>query len=104
MLQDALWARESWLAEEGNEDVATRFLRASFRGWIYCRDNPDDCVQYSIDRGSLWGQGHLRWMMNEINDLVWPSPDGIGVLDADSWTQTVETATAGRHPDRGAAG
>ena len=22
MLQDALWARESWLAEEGNEDVA----------------------------------------------------------------------------------
>jgi len=30
MLQDSLWARESWLAEEGNEDVATRFLRASF--------------------------------------------------------------------------
>ncbi len=38
MLQDSLWARQSWLAEEGNEDVATRFLRASFKGWIYCRD------------------------------------------------------------------
>ena len=33
-----------------------RFLQASFRGWIYCRDNPDDCVQYSIDRGSIWGR------------------------------------------------
>jgi NitT/TauT family transport system substrate-binding protein len=106
MLQDSLWARESWLAEEGNEDVATRFLRASFKGWIYCRDHPDDCVQYSIDRGSLWGQGHLRWMMNEINSLVWPAPDGIGVLDVDSWNQTVETATEGgvltAAPDDGA--
>ncbi|MGH2379840.1 MAG: ABC transporter substrate-binding protein, partial [Candidatus Limnocylindria bacterium] len=36
MLQDALFARAEWLAEEGNEDIATRFLRASFRGWIYC--------------------------------------------------------------------
>ena len=52
MLQDALFARAAWLAEEGNEDIATRFLRASFQGWIYCRDNPDDCVQYSVDAGS----------------------------------------------------
>jgi NitT/TauT family transport system substrate-binding protein len=95
MLQDALWARESWLAEEGNEDIAVRFLRASFRGWIYCRENPDDCVQYSLDQGSLWGQGHLAWMMNEINSLVWPSPDGIGVLDTAAWDQSVEVATAG---------
>ena len=95
MLQDALWARESWLAEEGNEDVAIRFLRASFRGWIYCRENPDDCVQYSLDQGSLWGQGHLSWMMNEVNALVWPSPDGIGVLDEEALAQTIETALAG---------
>ena len=29
-------------------------------------------------------------MMNEINALIWPSPDGIGILDADLWQQTVE--------------
>ena len=56
MLQDALWARASWLAEDGNEDVATRFLRASFKGWIYCRENPDDCVQYALDHGSQSGR------------------------------------------------
>jgi len=95
MLQDALWARAAWLAEPGNEDVATRFLRASFKGWIYCRDNPDDCVQYALDHGSVWGKGHLTWMMNEVNALLWPSPDGIGALDADAWAQTIETATAG---------
>jgi NitT/TauT family transport system substrate-binding protein len=95
MLQDALWARQSWLEQPGNEGVATRFLRASFKGWIYCRDHPDDCVQYAIERDSLWGAGHLRWMMNEINKLVWPAPDGIGILDVDAWNQTVQTATEG---------
>ena len=38
MLQDALFARASWLAEAGNEDIATSFLKASFQGWMYCRD------------------------------------------------------------------
>ncbi len=94
MLQDGLWARQSWLDEGNNTEVAQRFLEASFRGWMYCRDNPDDCVQYSIDRGSIWGKGHLTWMMNEINKLVWPAPDGIGALDQDVLAQTIETATA----------
>ena len=50
MLQDALFARKAWLDQEGNEDVATRFLEASFRGWIFCRDNPDKCIEYTVDR------------------------------------------------------
>ena len=37
MLQDALFVRESWLKEEGNRDIAVRFVRASLKGWIYCR-------------------------------------------------------------------
>jgi NitT/TauT family transport system substrate-binding protein len=92
MLQDALFARADWLAQEGNEDVAVRFLRASFKGWIYCRDNPDDCVQYVTDAGSTLGAGHQAWMMNEVNALIWPSADGIGTMSEDLWNQTVETA------------
>jgi NitT/TauT family transport system substrate-binding protein len=92
MLQDALFARTDWLAEEGNEDVATRFLRASFKGWIHCRDNPDECIQFVVDAGSTLGAGHQAWMMNEINALIWPSPDGIGFLSQEAWGQTVETA------------
>ena len=96
MLQDALWARAAWLAQAGNADTATKFLRASFKGWIYCRDHPGDCVQYALDHGSQWGKGHLTWMMNEVNSLIWPSPNGIGVLDVASWNRTVDTATAGQ--------
>ena len=94
MLQDALFARASWLAEAGNEDIATRFLKASFQGWIYCRANPADCVQYTVNAGSTLGAGHQAWMMNEINPLVWPSPNGIGSLDPAEWQQTVDVALA----------
>jgi NitT/TauT family transport system substrate-binding protein len=92
MLQDALFARASWLAEAGNEDIATRFLKASFQGWIYCRTNPADCIQYTVNAGSTLGTGHQTWMMNEINALVWPSPNGIGMLDAAAWQQTVDVS------------
>ncbi len=92
MLQDALYARASWLAEAGNEDVATRFLKASFQGWIYCRTNPADCITYKVNAGSTLGTGHQTWMMNEINALVWPAPNGIGIMDAAQWQQTVDVS------------
>jgi NitT/TauT family transport system substrate-binding protein len=94
MLQDNVIARRSWLAEEtngvSNEQIATCFLRASFKGWMYCRDNAEECVQITLDQGTILGEGHQRWQMNEINALIWPSPDGIGVLDLDLWQQTVD--------------
>ena len=92
MLQDAIFVRKAWLEEGSNRDVAVRFLRASFKGWIYCRENPDDCIQYTVDAGSQLGAGHQRWMMNEINPLIWPSPLGIGVMDPVFWGQTVRVA------------
>jgi NitT/TauT family transport system substrate-binding protein len=90
MLQDAVHARASWLAEEGNEDIAVRFLAGVFKGWAHCRDNPDDCVQYTVDAGSTLGLGHQNWMMNEINALIWPSPDGIGAMPTETWDTTVQ--------------
>ncbi len=99
MLQDAIFSRAAWLAEPGSEDIAVKFLRASFKGWMFCRDNADKCIQYTVDAGSTLPAGHQAWMMNEINPLIWPSPDGIGKMPVDTWTQTVSIAkTAGIIP------
>jgi NitT/TauT family transport system substrate-binding protein len=96
MLQDAIFVRKAWLDEGTNRDVAVRFLRASFKGWIYCRDHQDDCIQYTVDAGSQLGAGHQRWMMNEILALIFPSPEGIGMMDPVFWQQTVKISkTAG---------
>jgi NitT/TauT family transport system substrate-binding protein len=93
MLQDHIFARESWLAEEGNEEIAVRFLRASFKGWIFCRDNLDECVNIVLDNGPTLGEGHMRWQLNEVNDLIWPSPQGIGMMDETQYQQTVDIST-----------
>jgi NitT/TauT family transport system substrate-binding protein len=91
-LEDGIFVREDWIAEEANRDIATRFLKASFKGWIYCRDNPDDCVQYVLDEGPTLGEGHQRWMMNEINKLIWPNAGGIGVMNTADYATTAQIA------------
>jgi len=96
MLQDALFVREAWLKQPGNRDIAVRFVRASLKGWIYCRDNPADCVQATTESGSQLGAGHQAWMMNEVNALVWPSPEGVGMMDPIAWNQTVQVAKGGK--------
>lgn len=90
MLQDHIFVRESWLSEDGNEAIAEAFLRATFKGWVYCRDNFDACVQIVLDNGSTLGEGHMRWQLNEINALIWPSPQGIGVMDNGLYQQTLD--------------
>jgi NitT/TauT family transport system substrate-binding protein len=95
-LEDGIFVREDWIGEEGNQDIAKRFLKASFRGWVYCRDNPDECVNIVLENGPTLGEGHQRWMMNEINKLIWPAPQGIGVMEPESWNITKEIALEGK--------
>jgi NitT/TauT family transport system substrate-binding protein len=94
MLQDAVWVNADWIAEEGNEDIAVRFLTASFQGWIHCLDNFDECVEIVLDNGSTLGQSHQEWQLNEILGLIFPATNGIAVMNTDLWAQTVDVATS----------
>jgi NitT/TauT family transport system substrate-binding protein len=46
---------------------------------------------------SCWitGESHQTWQLNEINKLIWPSPEGIGIMDPELWEQTVSVALEG---------
>ena len=94
MLQDAVWVNADWIEEDGNEDIAERFLTASFQGWIHCLDNFDECVSVVLDNGSTLGQSHQEWQLNEILALIFPASNGIGVMNDELWDQTVDVATA----------
>jgi NitT/TauT family transport system substrate-binding protein len=95
-LEDGVFARGDWIADEDNKDIAKRFLKASFRGWVYCRDNPEDCLRIVLDNGPTLGEGHQRWQLNEINALIWPAPKGIGIMDPESFDITNEIAVSGK--------
>ena len=91
-LQDAVLARSAWLTATGNSDVAAGFLRAVVKGWVYCRDHQEDCVQFVVQAGTNLGTTHQRWMLNEVNALIWPASDGIGNVDAVQWQRTIDVS------------
>jgi len=93
MYQDAIWALQERLSDSAYQDQTQRFVTASLKGWIYCRDNAQECADIITANGSMLGASHQLWMMNEVNKLVWPSPAGVGVTDPALWDQTVAVAT-----------
>lgn len=93
MLQDAIWASGERLSDPAYEDQTTRFIAASIEGWAWCRDNQDACVDVVLDSGTTLGRSHQAWQLNEVNALIWPSPNGAGVMDLALWSQTVDIAT-----------
>jgi NitT/TauT family transport system substrate-binding protein len=79
MLEDNVFTTAKWLTSSAaNQATAQKFLRASFQGWIYCRDHVTDCTDIVLKNGTALGHGHQLWQMNEINKLVWPNAFGIG--------------------------
>jgi NitT/TauT family transport system substrate-binding protein len=100
MLQDAIWASTERLEDEAYRDTATKLVAASLKGWIFCRDNPQDCADIVVARGSQLGASHQLWQMNEINKLIWPSPAaGIGSMDKALYDQTVEVALSAKNAE-----
>lgn len=94
MLEDLIFAKADWLAEAGNSEIAIKFLRASFRGWIAARETPAEVVNFVLAEpaGVTLGLGHQTWQMNEVNKLIWPSPDGIGLTSKDAFDTTAQIA------------
>ncbi len=78
--EDAIFTSESQLSTQRGQDVAERFLRATFRGFLYCRTNPQECVDFTLKYAPGANRDAQSWMMNEVNRLIWPSKDGIGML------------------------
>ncbi|HEU4421034.1 MAG TPA: ABC transporter substrate-binding protein [Pilimelia sp.] len=100
MLQDAIWANSEKLAgDPAYQDTAVRFLTGSLKGWIFCRDNPEECRNMVVAKGSKLGASHQLWQANETNKLIWPSPNGIGVLDEAAWQRTVDLSMNTKNQD-----
>jgi NitT/TauT family transport system substrate-binding protein len=99
MLQDAIWANTTKLKDPAFQDTTVKFLTASYEGWIYCAKNPTDCRDMVVKAGSKLGASHQLWQTNEVNKLIWPSPQGIGMVDKAAWDRTVNIAEHTKNAD-----
>lgn len=98
MLQDAIWANAERLeSDEEYQETAVAFLKAVIRGFVYARDFPEETAEIVVGVGSQLGLSHQLWQTNEVNKLIWPSPDGIGVIDGGAWEQTVSVARTAKN-------
>lgn len=94
MLQDAIWADADRLADDpAYAKTTVAFLKASLKGWMFARDNPQKAADIVTAAGSTLGTSHQLWMTNEVNKLIWPSASGgIGMIDKAAWDATVDMA------------
>jgi NitT/TauT family transport system substrate-binding protein len=92
MLEDGIFTTGSWIKSKQHQAIAKKFLAASFKGWIYCRDHWRDCVNIVLSKGTALPRGHQTWQMNEINALIWPDKLGIGMMNPADYKRTAQIA------------
>jgi NitT/TauT family transport system substrate-binding protein len=92
MLQDGIFVRGDWIKDKKNQATAVKFLEATFKGWIYCRDHYKECVNIVLANGPALPRGHQTWQMNEVNALIWPNKLGIGIMDPAEYKKTANIA------------
>ena len=92
MLEDNIFATQKYLSDSSHSATITAFLKASFQGWIYCRDHVSDCTNIVLKNGTALGHGHQLWEMNEINKLAWPNPSGVGLVPTSALNATAKIA------------
>jgi NitT/TauT family transport system substrate-binding protein len=90
MLQDGIFVRGDWIKNKANQALAVKFLEATFKGWIYCRDHYKQCTNIVVSQGTALPKGHQLWQMNEINALIWPNKLGIGVMNPADYAKTAK--------------
>lgn len=99
MLQDAIWANTTKLKNPAFQATTVKFLTASYEGWIYCGSHPQECRDMVVQAGSKLGASHQLWQTNEANKLIWPSPQGIGMVDKAAWDRTIRVASQTKNAD-----
>ncbi len=57
---------------------------------------PAECVDIVIKSDAALPKGHQTWQLNEVNGIIWPSPNGIGITDSAAFDRTVQVALDGK--------
>jgi hypothetical protein len=51
MLEDGIFVRGDWIKSKSHQALSKKFVAASLKGWIWCRDHLRDCVKIVLANG-----------------------------------------------------
>ena len=71
-LEDGLYVLEDRLQDPEFVDTMARFVKASMKGWMWAKDNPEDAAMIVLDNDATGAQTekHQTRMMGEIAKLL----------------------------------
>ncbi len=100
MLQDAIWANTDQAEGPGVPGHDGQVPDRELRGLDLLRGaRRPSAATWSCKAGSKLGASHQLWQTNEVNKLIWPSPQGIGMVDTAAWNRTVTIAENTKNAD-----
>eukprot|EP01089_Gocevia_fonbrunei_P022212 TRINITY_DN8896_c0_g2_i3.p1 TRINITY_DN8896_c0_g2~~TRINITY_DN8896_c0_g2_i3.p1 ORF type:complete len:405 (-),score=76.97 TRINITY_DN8896_c0_g2_i3:61-1275(-) len=78
MLKDGIIVKKSWFTSNSQaKDISLRFMKATLKGWMYCRDNFDECITL-LNLADVDG---AIWELNEILDMMFTGSDKVGTMN-----------------------
>lgn len=86
--EDNIFANTAFL--DGNRDKVAAFVTASLRGWAYCRDNAEHCVELVVQQGTALDADFQTYQMSQVNQLIWPTVAGLGTIDQQWYQQSID--------------
>lgn len=87
-LQDQIFGNGAYV--KAHPDVAAKLVAASLKGWAYCRDNPQACVDIVAKAGAAIPKKFSLWQMNEFNQLMWPTANNLGYMDPSAFQKSAD--------------
>lgn len=83
LLEQNLVAKTEYVKK--NPELIKGFLKASMKGWIDAREDPDLGVETTLEIGTALPEKFQDWQMNEINKMIWPSTAGLFAVTDEIW-------------------
>lgn len=74
ILEHCIGVRPDWARK--NPELMVGFLKASMKGFMDARDDPQGAVATVMKLGPALPEKYQTWQMNETNKLIWPSTEG----------------------------
>ena len=93
LLGELIWVRQADFTDPDGRAAINAFLGVVAQSQIACRDAVQDCAG-SLAAQSDRTQDGLAWSIDQLDRLLFPSPDGIVHIDPAAWTRTIAAMTA----------
>ena len=91
-LEDGFYVLRSSLEDPVKRDALVRFLRASIKGWVEARDNPEETFAITMAVTPHLAPGHQQRMLESVLALIGDSR--VGHLDLAGFDQSIAVIAA----------